>query len=271
MLWRGVFEPPFSFRLAEKKTAVHGQKKRALSRPYDLSVIWRQYGSYWLEMRRKSASLLPGALYHTIEVVHRRRQSCAANFRWAMFTPCSSFRAFTVSACGPPSISVTSEKYFTGSSFRSARRCLSFTEHRMSGSGKRSISIRQAPRAWPAPPDAGTHSRTEQVRRNRQKGSRIPEAPIRGRPRIPRNGLSHCGTAPFFWTVHGPFSLAQPKKMGGANSRPLYKGSNQTSSRQRGMLIHLGPPRPRDSSAQGMVWMRMPSSSSRRLVTWLRE
>ena len=26
-----MFEPPFSFRLAEKKTAVHGQKKRALS------------------------------------------------------------------------------------------------------------------------------------------------------------------------------------------------------------------------------------------------
>ena len=45
----------------------------------------------------------------------------------------------------------------------------------------------------------------------------------------------------------------------------------QASSRQRGILIHLGPPRPRLSSAQGMVWMRMPSSSSRRLVTWLRE
>jgi len=29
-------------------------------------------------------------------------------------------RAFTVSACGPPSISVTSEKHFTGSSFRFA-------------------------------------------------------------------------------------------------------------------------------------------------------
>jgi len=26
----GIIEPPFSFRLAEKKTAVHGQKKRAL-------------------------------------------------------------------------------------------------------------------------------------------------------------------------------------------------------------------------------------------------
>ena len=45
----------------------------------------------------------------------------------------------------------------------------------------------------------------------------------------------------------------------------------QTSSLMSGILIHLGPPRPRESSAQGMVWMRMPSSSSRRLVTWLRE
>ena len=42
---------------------------------------------------------------------------------------------------------------------------------------------------------------------------------------------------------------------------------NQGSSRHRGILIHLGPPRPRESSALGMVWMRMPVSSSERLVT----
>ena len=53
-------------------------------------------------------------------------------------------------------------------------------------------------------------------------------------------------------------------------TRCLYgrgKLCNQGSSRQSGILMHLGPPRPRDSSALGMVWMRMPASSSERLVT----
>ena len=39
------------------------------------------------------------------------------------------------------------------------------------------------------------------------------------------------------------------------------------SSRQSGMDIHLGPPRPRDSSALGMTWSFTPASSSARLVT----
>ena len=34
--------------------------------------------------------------------------------------------------------------------------------------------------------------------------------------------------------------------------------------------MHRGPPRPRDSSALGMVWSRMPASSRQRLVTAFR-
>ena len=33
----------------------------------------------------------------------------------------------------------------------------------------------------------------------------------------------------FFWTVHGPFSLARPKKMGGANSAPQVCGARPVS------------------------------------------
>ena len=41
----------------------------------------------------------------------------------------------------------------------------------------------------------------------------------------------------------------------------------QGSSRHNGMDMHRGPPRPRLSSALGMVWTRMPASSRERLVT----
>ncbi len=41
----------------------------------------------------------------------------------------------------------------------------------------------------------------------------------------------------------------------------------QGSSRHRGMDMQRGPPRPRLSSALGMVWTRMPASSRERLVT----
>ena len=41
----------------------------------------------------------------------------------------------------------------------------------------------------------------------------------------------------------------------------------RTSSRTKGMDMHRGPPRPRLSSLQGMVWTVMPLSSRMRLVT----
>lgn len=43
--------------------------------------------------------------------------------------------------------------------------------------------------------------------------------------------------------------------------------SPQGSSLHRGMDMQRGPPRPRLSSALGMVWTRMPASSRERLVT----
>ena len=55
-----------------------------------------------------------------------------------------------------------------------------------------------------------------------------------------------------------------PVAAGAAHSRPA---DAYGSSRHSGMDMHRGPPRPRESSALGMVWSRMPASSRARLVT----
>ena len=73
-------------------------------------------------------------------------------------------------------------------------------------------------------------------------------------------------TPPRFWRgCKGEGSLRQrPLPL---PPSPAGPPGHQGSSLQRGILIHRGPPRPRDSSALGMVWMRIPASSSARLVT----
>ena len=55
-----------------------------------------------------------------------------------------------------------------------------------------------------------------------------------------------------------------PPAAGAAHSR---SANAYGSSRHSGMDMHRGPPRPRESSALGMVWSRMPASSRARLVT----
>ena len=55
-----------------------------------------------------------------------------------------------------------------------------------------------------------------------------------------------------------------PPAAGAAHSRAA---NAYGSSRHSGMDMHRGPPRPRESSALGMVWSRMPASSRARLVT----
>ena len=63
------------------------------------------------------------------------------------------------------------------------------------------------------------------------------------------------------------------KKMGGGMTQPsswllsVRNGRPYGSSRHRGILIHRGPPRPRDSSALGIVRILIPASSRERLVT----
>ena len=78
--------------------------------------------------------------------------------------------------------------------------------------------------------------------------------------------------------LHPPFSLFLPEgkeKTGRARSKRekevwALRASfffSYGSSRQRGMLMQRGPPRPLESSALGMVWTLMPASSKERLVT----
>ena len=63
------------------------------------------------------------------------------------------------------------------------------------------------------------------------------------------------------------FFSARAKRKWGVHCLPSSWHPPYTSSLQRGMLMHRGPPRPRLSSALGMVWMRTPASSRERLVT----
>ena len=55
-------------------------------------------------------------------------------------------------------------------------------------------------------------------------------APQFSQDRFPK--LAHkgkFGTSGFFWTVHGPFSLAQAKKMGGAKVLPSQMAQKKAS------------------------------------------
>ena len=72
---------------------------------------------------RHPVSLLPGAPYPLPCGSASPHLAARVEISGGRCSPCPPpCRAFTVSACGPPSISVTSEKHFTGSSFRFARR-----------------------------------------------------------------------------------------------------------------------------------------------------
>ena len=66
--------------------------------------------------------------------------------------------------------------------------------------------------------------------------------------------------------IHGGaiYTLADNATGAAAHSR---SANAYGSSRHSGMDMHRGPPRPRESSALGMVWSRMPASSRARLVT----
>ena len=70
--------------------------------------------------------------------------------------------------------------------------------------------------------------------------------------------------ANFATTTWGCIPLDKPSLAGAAHSR---SANAYGSSRHSGMDMHRGPPRPRESSALGMVWSRMPASSRARLVT----
>ena len=76
----------------------------------------------------------------------------------------------------------------------------------------------------------------------------------------------------FSWTGRGPFSFWQDQKENGgriaaSNLASPVQWDAYGSSRHRGILIHRGPPRPRDSSALGIVRILIPASSRERLVT----
>ena len=57
-----------------------------------------------------------------------------------------------------------------------------------------------------------------------------------------------------------------PARQGEHQPRPP-QGDRQGSSRQSGILMQRGPPRPLESSALGMVWTLIPASSRERFVT----
>ena len=121
----GICTPHF-LCLRQRKRAVHGPKETAFV-PQILALAGSgllEYGSCWLELptdARKSSAECAGQ-YGSNNPVSAGRVA-VEHWGGQGLVPAPSIRAFTVSACGPPSISVTSEKCFTGSSFRFAKRC----------------------------------------------------------------------------------------------------------------------------------------------------
>ena len=256
---------PFSFRLAEKKTAVRGQKKRAL--------LCRKAPPL-----RASVCLLRELLVRNSDRVRQSPAECAPLRRLNHCTPAGSAAAvfgvvdgFDVLLSPRVPLSLRAAGTIKISSPFSSKAAAARQEKQIVLKHP-SVRLHYLMRGR-------AHSRTI-FRRSRQK-----TCPHQYRYRFkvagasPAGGLRRRGEAVFFWRGATVFFCQAQKKIGAhiframvmAQSRPIGDWRNQTSSLTRGILIHLGPPRPRLSSAQGMVWMRMPSSSRERLVTWLRE
>ena len=98
----------------QRKRAVHGPKETAFpSQNEPLLILLAEVAGK--KRFRCPVNFLPGAPFSFCAEVHSRIWRCRGILRWLTDLVFFYFRAFTVSACGPPSISVTSETCFTGS------------------------------------------------------------------------------------------------------------------------------------------------------------
>ena len=140
------------------------------------------------------------------------------------------------------------------------------------------------PTTW-APSATGRQYRPRRRPKRARRPAQIdactdPPTPVAQRATAPERVQSDF----FSSTGRGAFSFCQEQKRMGAHpagqaplagaSIPVAAGAAHSrsadaygSSRHSGMDMHRGPPRPRESSALGMVWSRMPASSRARLVT----
>ena len=95
-------ESPFSFRLAEKKTAIHGQKKRRLGMSWPLKrPTHPKRGADRYGLLSKSRSLLPAALKV------RRRSKCFPAFGCMALIEVQNRKAFRNSPALSASLSAT--------------------------------------------------------------------------------------------------------------------------------------------------------------------
>ena len=173
--------------------------------------------------------------------------------------PCSSF---TVSACGPRSI-------YSGAKSLATLGCAEYSAAAPSVTSVPLVSpfaaaplvVNGSCQVTSSLPSPGVKSRIGgHSPWSGRSGRGVGEPNRKGSPAVSFGP----GAARFlFQRKWGAHSHAATRR----NSPPLAQPARQGSSLQSGMLIHLGPPRPRLSSALGMVWMRIPASSRERLVT----
>ena len=168
-----------------------------------------------------------------------------------------------------PCIPATSAPSATGRQSRELQKGLACPKARPNRSRHR----------FAAPPSARRATAPERIQApfslDRARPVSLLARPIRG-PAAPRTVGRGGAPKPTEWARKCPwgareraqFSLPgrgqHPPAAGAAHSR---SANAYGSSRHSGMDMHRGPPRPRESSALGMVWSRMPASSRARLVT----
>ena len=192
-------------------------------------------------MRQKPARLPPGAPYlPETENVFPRIWYCAAAFRGGHR------KGFTISPAR--SASLRAPPVYP-------------REGNPKGRGRSPAPLSRFKGVW------GKQAKRRQWRMKRacfEEAARLA-APKRGRESQCRDGVEIRNPPTFLEGVAGGGVFAP--KTSPPPPVPPRLGGHQGSSLHRGILIHLGPPRPRDNSALGMVWMRIPASSSARLVT----
>ena len=162
-----------------------------------------------------------------------------------------------------PCIPATSAPSATGRQSRELQKGLACPKARPNRSRHR----------FAAPPSARRATAPERIQApfslDRARPVSLLARPIRG-PAAPRTVGRGGAPKPTEWARKCPWGateripLDKPSLAGAAHSR---SANAYGSSRHSGMDMHRGPPRPRESSALGMVWSRMPASSRARLVT----
>ena len=235
--------PPILFRLAEKECAVHGGRKRRLGAKRRL----------WLLFCLKTGVVR----IHAAETCHASAE-CAVPPRNRERIP----RIWSLGRIFPGRLT-----HGLCSSFRAPRFATRSPVHSREGNpkgrGRSPAPLSRFKGVW------GKQAKRRQRRMKRacfEEAARLA-APKRGRESQCRDGVEIRNPPGFLFGGRGGTLLFSKEKCPPSPRPPPRLGGHQGSSLHRGILIHLGPPRPRDNSALGMVWMRIPASSSARLVT----